>query len=102
MLDAGLIVIASFISPFKEERQMARALYSPGEFIEVFIDANIELCESRDPKGLYKKARQGEIANFTGYDSPYERPTNPEIHIDSASMSAEQAAETIYRYLNNS
>jgi bifunctional enzyme CysN/CysC len=95
MVDAGLIVLVSFISPFRAERRMARELLEPGEFIEVFVDTPLELAEQRDPKGLYKKARRGELKNFTGIDSPYERPENPEITIDTASMDAEAAAEQI-------
>ncbi len=84
MADAGLIVLAAFISPFRAERRMARALLPAGEFIEIFVDAPIEIAEQRDPKGLYRKARRGEIPNFTGIDSPYEAPEAPEIRIDSA------------------
>ena len=99
MAEAGLISIVSFISPFRAERQMVRSLLEPGEFVEVFVDASLELCASRDPKGLYKKAQAGEIKNFTGFDSPYEAPENPEITIDSANVSAEQAADQIMEYL---
>ncbi|MFK7865435.1 MAG: adenylyl-sulfate kinase [Pseudohongiellaceae bacterium] len=99
MLDAGLIVIASFISPFDAERQMARSLFTTGEFIEVHVDASLALCEQRDPKGLYKKVRQGLIQNFTGFDSPYEKPNNPEIRIDTAVNSAEEAGTQIVEYL---
>lgn len=99
MLDAGLIVITSFISPFRAERDMARTLFSPEEFIEVFINASLEICEQRDPKGLYKKARAGEIKNFTGLDSPYEKPTKPEIVIDTIEMSVEQAADMIIDFV---
>jgi bifunctional enzyme CysN/CysC len=95
MVDAGLVVLVSFISPFRAERRMARELLEPGEFIEVFVDTPLELAEQRDPKGLYKKARRGELKHFTGIDSPYERPENPEITIDTASMDAEAAAEQI-------
>ena len=100
MVDAGLIVLTSFISPFRTERQMARKMLGDGEFIEVFVDAPIELCEQRDPKGLYKKARNGQIKNFTGFDSPYEKPETAEIVIDTATQSAEQAAEKIVTYLS--
>jgi bifunctional enzyme CysN/CysC len=79
MADAGLIVLTTFISPFRKDREYARSLFKPGEFIEVFVDTPLEICEKRDPKGLYKKARSGQIPNFTGLDSPYERPENPEI-----------------------
>jgi bifunctional enzyme CysN/CysC len=95
MVDAGLIVLVSFISPFRSERRMARELLEPGEFIEIFVDTPLEDAEKRDPKGLYKKARRGELKHFTGIDSPYERPENPEITIDTRAMNAEQSAEQI-------
>ena len=81
MVDAGLIVIVSFISPFQSEREKARQLFHPGQFLEVFVDAPLSTCEERDVKGLYAKARRGEIKSFTGIDSAYERPANPEIHL---------------------
>jgi bifunctional enzyme CysN/CysC len=93
MVDAGLIVITSFISPFRSERRMARGLLEEGEFIEIFVDAPLRVAEARDPKHLYAKARRGEIRNFTGIDSPYEPPEAAEIHVDTTSTSAEQAAE---------
>ena len=99
MVDAGLIVITAFISPFRAERQMARSLMKEGEFYEVFVDTPLALAEARDPKGLYKKARRGELKNFTGIDSPYETPENPEMVIDTAALSAEQAANAIIRRL---
>jgi bifunctional enzyme CysN/CysC len=99
MADAGLIVLVSFISPFRSERQMARELLPDGEFFEVFVDAPLAEVESRDPKGLYKKARRGEIKHFTGISSPYEAPEHPELHIDTAQMTPEQAAELIVRQL---
>ena len=83
MVDAGLIVLVSFISPFRSERRMARDLLEPGEFVEVFVDSGLEVAEARDRKGLYAKARPGELTNFTGIDSPYEEPENPEIHLDA-------------------
>jgi bifunctional enzyme CysN/CysC len=95
MVDAGLIVLVSFISPFRAERQMARRLVEEGEFFEVFVDAPLAVAETRDPKGLYRKARRGELKNFTGVDSPYEAPENPEIRIDTVQMSPEQAAALI-------
>ncbi|NKB32351.1 MAG: adenylyl-sulfate kinase [Pseudomonadales bacterium] len=98
MLDAGLIVITSFISPFRAERDMARTLFSENEFIEVFVDASLDVCEQRDPKGLYKKARAGEIKNFTGLDSPYENPLQPELVIDTVEITIEQAADLIIEY----
>jgi adenylylsulfate kinase len=82
-VDAGLIVLTAFISPFREERNKIRSLVEEGEFIEVFIDTPLEICESRDPKGLYKKAREGKIPHFTGISSPYEAPVSPEIHIQN-------------------
>jgi bifunctional enzyme CysN/CysC len=96
MVDAGLIVLVSFISPFRAERRMARDLMAAGEFVEVFIDTPLEEAERRDVKGLYKKARSGQLKNFTGVDSPYEPPEHPEIHIDTTRLSAEQAAERIF------
>ncbi len=100
MADAGLIVLVSFISPFRGERQMARELLPKGEFFEVFIDAPLAVVESRDPKGLYKKARRGEIKHFTGISSPYEAPENPELHIDTTQLSPEDAAERIVAELD--
>jgi bifunctional enzyme CysN/CysC len=95
MTDAGLIVITAFISPFRAERKMVRDMVPEGEFIEVFIDTSLEEAEARDVKGLYKKARSGELKNFTGIDSPYEAPTSPEIHIDTSRMTPEEAADII-------
>jgi bifunctional enzyme CysN/CysC len=99
MVDAGLIVLVSFISPFRAERQMARELMGEREFVEVFIDTPIAEAERRDVKGLYKKARAGELKNFTGVDSPYEPPEAPEIRIDTTRLSAEEAAERIFAWL---
>ncbi len=99
MTDAGLIVLVSFISPFRSERRMARELMPAGKFLEVHIDAPLAVVERRDPKGLYKKARRGEIKHFTGIDSPYEAPENPELHIDTTKLSAEAAAERIVEKL---
>ncbi len=95
MVDAGLIVMASFISPFKGERALARELFDQGEFIEVFVDASIEACERRDPKGLYQRARDGKIPNFTGISSPYEAPEAPEIHLHTEQMTPEEAADMV-------
>jgi bifunctional enzyme CysN/CysC len=92
MVDAGLIVIVSFISPFRSERRMARSLVGAGEFIEVFVDTPLQLAEARDAKGLYRKARSGELKNFTGIDSPYEVPENPEIRLDTTALTPEAAA----------
>jgi bifunctional enzyme CysN/CysC len=99
MLDAGLMVLVSFISPFSAERRMARGLVEEGEFIEIYIEASVELCASRDPKGLYKKAQSGEIKNFTGIDSPYESPEQADITIDSATVEPDKAADLIMLYL---
>ena len=99
MVDAGLIVLLSFISPFRSERRMARELVEQGEFIEVFVDVPIEVAEARDCKHLYEKARRGEIKNFTGIDSPYEKPEAPEIHIDTTQATADEAAEQIVNEL---
>jgi bifunctional enzyme CysN/CysC len=99
MLDAGLIVLVSFISPFRAERRMARALVAAGEFIEVFVDAPLAAAEARDVKGLYKKARRGELKNFTGIDSPYEAPERPEIRLDTASLEPEAAARLVIAHL---
>lgn len=95
MVDAGLLVITAFISPFRAERDLARSLVSEEEFIEIFIDTPLEVAEARDPKGLYRKARRGELKNFTGIDSPYERPEQPDIHINSGDMSPEGAVDLI-------
>ncbi len=95
MVDSGLIVLTAFISPFRSERELARSLVGEGEFIEVHVDTPLSIAEDRDPKGLYKKARRGELANFTGIDSPYEAPESPEILIDTSALSAEQAAERV-------
>ena len=95
MVDAGLIVIVAFISPFSSERQMARALVEPGEFFEIYVDAPLHVAEERDPKGLYAKARRGELANFTGIDSPYEPPASPDLRIDTTSLDPAEAAEAI-------
>lgn len=99
LVDAGLLVLTAFISPFKTDRHFARGLLDKNEFVEVFIDAPLEVCEKRDPKGLYKKARRGEIKQFTGIDSEYQVPTNPEIVINTAKMNPKDAVEAIIDYL---
>jgi bifunctional enzyme CysN/CysC len=99
MVDAGLIVLVSFISPFRSERRMARALVEDGEFMEIFVDTPLAVAEARDPKGLYRKARRGELKNFTGIDSPYEEPERPEIRIDTTATLPEGAAEQIVAIL---
>jgi adenylylsulfate kinase len=100
-VDSGLIVLSAFISPFQADRDQVRALVEEGEFIEIFVDTPLEICERRDPKGLYKKARAGEIPNFTGISSPYEVPLSPEIHIFNNDKSVEEAAEEVVNYLKN-
>ena len=95
MVDSGLIVLTAFISPFRSERALARSLVADNEFMEVFVETPLSIAEERDPKGLYKKARRGDLKNFTGIDSPYEPPENPEILVDTSAMSAEQAAEKV-------
>ncbi len=100
MVDAGLIVIVSFISPFRSERRMARDLFAPGEFVEVFIDAPIEECERRDVKGLYAKARRGELRHFTGIDSPYEAPERAEIHLCTAELAPRAAVDLVLARLD--
>jgi adenylylsulfate kinase len=98
-VDAGSIVLTAFISPFQKERNVVRDLVEEGEFIEVFIDTPLAICESRDPKGLYEKARKGEIANFTGISSPYEAPVKPEIHVKTENLSIDESAAQIVMYL---
>ena len=100
MADAGLIVIVSFISPFRSERSMARDLMEEGEFLEIFVDAPLAVCEARDPKGLYAKVRRGDLVNFTGIDSPYEPPEAPELRIDTATMTVDLAADAVIRLLD--
>jgi bifunctional enzyme CysN/CysC len=102
MVDAGLIVLVSFISPFQSERRMAREMLEGGEFIEVYVATPIEVCEKRDVKGLYAKARRGEIKNFTGIDSEYEAPERAEITLDTSRVSAADAAADIVEHLKKS
>lgn len=98
-VDSAIIVLTAFISPFRKDRQMVRDMTQSGEFIEVFVDAPLDVCEQRDPKGLYKKARAGEIKDFTGIDSPYEAPENPEIHLVNHNVSVEDMAAQVIKYL---
>ena len=100
MVDAGLVVLVSFISPFRAEREMARELFAPGEFLEVFVDTPLAVAESRDPKGLYAKARAGKLPNFTGIDSPYEPPQHPELHLDASGQSLAESARAILDLLD--
>lgn len=99
MIDAGVIVMTAFISPFRNDRQVARDLVKDGDFIEVFCDAPLDICEDRDVKGLYKKARAGEIPEFTGISSPYEEPLDPELKIDTARLSVDECIDSIIEYL---
>jgi adenylylsulfate kinase len=97
--DAGVVAITAFISPYRADRDGVRAMMDDGEFVEVFLDAPLEVCEQRDPKGLYKKARAGEIKGFTGIDDPYEAPERAELVLDAGSKSAEALAEEVVAYL---
>jgi adenylylsulfate kinase len=97
--DAGLIVLSAFISPFTSDRRLVRKLFPAGEFIEVFMDTPLATCEERDPKGLYEKARSGQIKHFTGIDSPYEAPSHPEVRLDTSSMSVDVCVEILTAYL---
>ncbi len=99
MVDAGLVVICAFISPYSAERDMVRAMVGPGEFFEIFVDASLEVVESRDPKGLYSKARAGMITNLTGVDAPYEKPTNPDLKVDTAVDSIEESVQKLIQLL---
>ena len=98
-LDAGIIVITAFISPFKSDRKLVRSLFNEREFLEVFIDCSLETCEKRDPKGMYIKARNGDIKNFTGISSPYENPDNPEIQVINDNISVDEASNQIMNFL---
>ncbi len=97
--DAGMIVLSAFISPFASDRRLVRNMLPSGEFIEVFMDTPLEVCEERDPKGLYQRARKGEIKHFTGIDSPYERPAHPEIILDTSTLSVDDCVENLIAYL---
>ncbi|MGK4465893.1 adenylyl-sulfate kinase [Mammaliicoccus sciuri] len=99
MVDAGVVTMTAFISPYEEDRNTVRGILEDGEFIEVFTKCSLDECESRDPKGLYKKARSGEIKEFTGINAPYEEPSNPEIVIDTENESVEESVEKIVAYL---
>ena len=97
--DCGVLVLTSFISPYRSDRDAARALFPAGDFVEVFVDASLETCEGRDPKGLYKKARAGEIPEFTGISAPYEPPERPELVLDTAALSVEASVAALIRHL---
>ena len=98
-VDAGLIVLSAFISPFQKDRDIVRNLVDDGEFIEIFIDTPLEVCENRDPKGLYKKARDGDIPNFTGISSPYEKPISPEIYLETSGIEIYKNVDKVILYL---
>ncbi|MGE4167295.1 MAG: adenylyl-sulfate kinase, partial [Xanthobacteraceae bacterium] len=98
-VDAGILVLCAFISPFRAERQMVKELVADGEFIEVFVDAPLEECERRDPKGLYAKARTGAIPNFTGISSPYEAPQQPDLVLKTSESDSEELADSVFAYL---
>jgi adenylylsulfate kinase len=100
-VESGQIVCTAFISPFLEDRELVRTMFEPGEFIEIYLNCPILVCEDRDPKGLYKKARKGEISEFTGISSPYEAPINPEIIIDSDKMTIEESVDKVIGYLKD-
>ena len=100
-VDAGLVVIVAFISPYRAERESARSQFEPDEFVEIYIDAPLEECERRDPKGLYAKARRGELVNFTGIDSDYEPPVAPEIRLDTVAKSPGERVDLILLYLSS-
>ncbi|MEW8405375.1 MAG: adenylyl-sulfate kinase [Candidatus Thiodiazotropha taylori] len=100
MADAGLITLAAFISPFRDDRRLVREILPEGQFIEVYVDANIEVCQARDPKGLYAKAKRGEIKQFTGIDSPYEVPEKPEVHLQADQISVADAVNQLLSYLH--
>ncbi|WP_078430972.1 adenylyl-sulfate kinase [Alkalihalobacterium alkalinitrilicum] len=98
-VDAGIVVLAALISPYEEDRKQARSLFEPGEFIEVYVKCSLQECEKRDPKGLYKKARNGEIPQFTGISQPYEEPKSPEIIVDTTTMSVEKCVQKIKSFI---
>src|SRR5699024_9128477 len=101
MAGAGLVVVTAFISPFRSDRALVRELMEPGEFIEVFVSASLEACEQRDPKGLYAKARAGAIKHFTGIDSPYEPPEQPELTLDTEKLSVEESVDEILEFMQH-
>jgi len=101
MTECGLVVLCSFISPYRAERDMVRGLVPEGEFVEVFVDTPIEECIRRDPKGLYAKAKAGQIKNFTGFDAPYEAPENAEIHLHTSGQEVQQLADQVVKVLTD-
>jgi adenylylsulfate kinase len=101
LADAGLVTLTAFVSPYRSDRDAVRVGLPPGDFVEIFIDAPLEVCEARDPKGLYKKARAGQLRDFTGIDAPYEPPTAPELHLDSARERPESLTERVIAFLES-
>jgi len=101
MMDAGLVVLTTFISPYRADRDMARELFNEGEFFEIYVDTPLDVCEQRDPKGLYKKARNGEIKNFTGIDSVYEAPEQPDLTINTHKHSVDEAIARLHGLLTS-
>ncbi len=101
LVDAGLIAIVSFISPYRTQRDHVRSIFKPGEFLEIFVDTPLEECERRDPKGLYAKARRGELKNFTGIDGPYEPPLSPEVHLQTTLQTPAECVDCIYQILES-
>jgi adenylylsulfate kinase len=97
--EAGLVTLTAFISPYRRDRDAVRAAFKEGDFLEIFVDAPLEVCEARDPKGLYKKARAGELKGFTGIDDPYEAPAKPELVLDAGTKTAEALADEVIAYL---
>ena len=100
-VDAGIVTLSAFISPYKEDRDMVRALFGQGEFIEIYVKCSIEECERRDPKGLYKKARRGEIRDFTGISAPYEEPVNPELVVETERETVEESVGRVLAFLSS-
>jgi len=98
-VDAGVLVSTAFVSQYKEDREMVRSIMKEGEFVEIYVSASLEVCETRDTKGLYKKARAGEIKNFTGISDPYEAPENPELSVDTGGQTLDESAEVVLNYL---
>ena len=98
-VESGVVVMTAFISPYRADRDKVRDLMDEGEFLEVFVDCPVEICERRDPKGLYKKARAGQIPEFTGISAPYEAPEDPEVHIDAGNLDVDGCAEQVVKYL---
>ena len=97
--DAGAVVLSAFISPYRADRDRVRTMLPPGQFVEIFVDTPLDICEARDPKGLYRKARAGEISGFTGLDAPYEAPEHPEVHLETEDLSVDESARRVIRYL---